>query len=113
MKGTLTLNNGQTTNGSSWKHPKLDLALNAQNGGETAQRFYNKFPIYRPRGHGPPDVTDDIQKIWDKQISLNERDEDRPRVLLDSMYRTFNKSTKNADGIDLKSILSETKQQPE
>jgi hypothetical protein len=26
------------------------------------------------------------------------------------MYRTFNKSTKNGDGIDLKSILSETQQ---
>ena len=30
-------------------------------------------------------------------------------MLLDSMYRTFNRSTKNADGIDLKSILSEPK----
>ena len=59
MKGTLMLNNGKP-NGTSWRHPKLDLALHAQNGGETAQRFYNKFPIYRPRGHGPPDVTDDI-----------------------------------------------------
>lgn len=60
------LNNGKPNNGASWRHPKLDLALNAQNGGETAARFYNKFPIYRPRGHAPPDVTDDIQKIWDK-----------------------------------------------
>lgn len=32
-------------------------------------------------------------------------------MLLDNMYRTFNKSTKNADGIDLKSILSETKKE--
>lgn len=36
MKGTLMLNNGKPNNGASWRHPKLDLALNAQNGGETA-----------------------------------------------------------------------------
>ena len=47
MKGTLMLNNGKPNNGASWRHPKLDLALNAQEGGETAQRFYNKFPIYK------------------------------------------------------------------
>lgn len=64
MKGTLMLNNGNH-NGTSWRQPKLDMALKAQNGGETGSRFYNKFPIYRPRGMGPPDVTDDIQKIWE------------------------------------------------
>lgn len=59
MKGTLQLNNGMF-NGCSWKTPKLDLALNARNGGETAVRFYNKFPIYRPRGPKAPAVTDNI-----------------------------------------------------
>lgn len=38
-------------------------------GGETAMRFYMKFPIYRPRGHGDPDVDDNIQKVWDDQIN--------------------------------------------
>lgn len=50
MKGTLMLNN-RFDNGTSCKTSPLDLALNAQNGGETGQRFYSKFPIYRPRGH--------------------------------------------------------------
>jgi len=53
------MNNGKP-NGTSWKTPPLDLALNTQNGGETGQRFYSKFPIYRPRGDAPPDVKDDI-----------------------------------------------------
>jgi len=51
--------NNDKCNGGSWKTPTLDLALKSMagfNGGETGQRFYNKFPIYRPRGHGPPDV---------------------------------------------------------
>jgi hypothetical protein len=26
-----------------------------------------KFPIYRPRGEGPPDVNDDISKVWQEQ----------------------------------------------
>jgi len=26
-----------------------------------------KFPIYRPRGEGPPDVKDDIFKVWQEQ----------------------------------------------
>lgn len=30
-----------------------------------------KFPIYRPRGHCAPDVTDDIQAIWNEQLDLN------------------------------------------
>jgi len=52
IKGTLCLNNGKP-NGASWKTPQLDLALQSKSGfkgGETAQRFYMKFPIYRPRG---------------------------------------------------------------
>jgi hypothetical protein len=65
MKGTLMLNNGKP-NGTSWKTSQLDLSLNAQNGGETGQRFYSKFPIYRPRGHKAPAVTDDIDAIWKK-----------------------------------------------
>jgi len=73
-KGTLCLNNGKP-NGGSWKTPQLDLALQSKSGykgGETAQRFYSKFPIYRPRGSLPPDVNDDIQKIWDQQIKLDD-----------------------------------------
>lgn len=97
------LNNGSPY-GTSWKQPKLDVALNAREGGETAARFYNKFPIYRPRGHGAPDVTDNIKKIWEKQLSNKQ---DRPKVLLNSMYNTSKSSTRNADGIDVKKILSE------
>lgn len=89
------LNNGKP-NGTSWKTPAMDLALNAQNGGETGQRFYQKFPIYRPRGDAPPDVKDDIQAIWDNQISLQNKDESKPRAAMDSFYKSF--STKNADG---------------
>jgi hypothetical protein len=39
MKGTVTLNNGKS-NGGTWRHPALDLALNQQEGGETGTRFY-------------------------------------------------------------------------
>lgn len=66
-KGTLCLNDAKN-NGGSFKVPALDVALNSKagfRGGETGQRFYMKFPIYRTRGHGNPDVKDDIQKIWD------------------------------------------------
>lgn len=55
----LALNN-MNSYGNSWKTPPLDLALKALHGGATMQRFYNKFPIYRQRGNGAPDVTDDI-----------------------------------------------------
>ncbi len=65
MKGTVQLNNGKG-NGGTWRHPALDLAINQQEGGETAQRFYSKFPIYRPRGDAPHDVKDNVQAIWDK-----------------------------------------------
>ena len=60
--------NNDKPNGGSWKTPKLDLALNSMsglNGGETGQRFYMKFPIYRPRGHGAPDVRDDLFRIYE------------------------------------------------
>jgi len=66
IKGTLCLNNGKS-NGGTWKTPSLDLALKSKSGfkgGETAQRFYTKFPIYRPRGDKPPEVTDDISQVW-------------------------------------------------
>ena len=63
-KGTLNLNN-RKPNGTSFKTPPIDLALHAREGGETAARFYSKFPIYRPRGHGAPDVSDDIKSIWE------------------------------------------------
>ena len=68
IKGTLCLNNGKV-NGGTWKTPSLDLALKKKQGyqgGETAQRFYTKFPIYRPRGAAPPDVKDDIAKVWEE-----------------------------------------------
>ena len=66
VKGTLCLNNRMANHGT-FKTPPLDLALQSKQGfkgGETAQRFYTKFPVYRPRGHGMPDVTDDLDKVW-------------------------------------------------
>jgi hypothetical protein len=89
IKGTLCLNNGKV-NGGSWKTPSLDLALKAKQGfkgGETAQRFYSKFPIYRPRGANPPDVTDDISKVWAEQI--NPVVDTRPNYLLDQSFRSI------------------------
>lgn len=88
IKGALCLNNGKV-NGGTWRTPQLDNALKAKagfKGGETAQRFYSKFPIYRPRGAAPPDVTDDINKVWQEQINANP--DTRPNYLLDSSYRT-------------------------
>ena len=73
VKGTLCLNNRMANHGS-YKTPPLDLALNSKSGfkgGETAQRFYTKFPIYRPKGHGMVDVTEDISKAWKDQTSLH------------------------------------------
>lgn len=102
-KGTLGLNN-RKPNGTSFKTPKLDLALNAQEGGETAARFYSKFPIYRPRGHGPPDVSDDIKAIWDKQINLHQDREEQHRARLAKMYNTLNKN-KTADSFELSSTF--------
>lgn len=83
VKGTLCLNNRMANHGS-FKTPPLDLALQSKQGfkgGETAQRFYTKFPIYRPRGHGMPDVTDDLGHVWQQQTTLH-----RPK---NSMYSTF------------------------
>lgn len=73
IKGTLCLNNRMANNGS-YKTPPLDLALQSKSGfkgGETAQRFYTKFPIYRPREHGAPAVTDDLNREWARQTSLH------------------------------------------
>ena len=70
-KGTLCLNNGKP-NGGTWKTPALDIALNSKSGfkgGETGQRFYMKFPIYRPRGGDAPGVRDDIDAVWKTQIT--------------------------------------------
>ena len=70
VKGMLCINTRKTNTGT-WKTPKLDQALrnlSGHKGGETNMRFYMKFPIYRPRGHGHPDVDDDIQKVWDDQL---------------------------------------------
>ena len=36
-------------------------------GGETAQRFYTKFPVYRPREHGMCDVKDDLFRVYKEQ----------------------------------------------
>lgn len=55
IKGALCLNNANAY-GGSWRTPALDLAFQNKHGGETGQRFYSKFPIYRPRGKQPPDV---------------------------------------------------------
>ena len=66
IKGTLCLNNRMANHGS-YKTPPLDLALNSKQGfkgGETAQRFYTKFPVYRPKAHGMPDVSDDLFKVF-------------------------------------------------
>lgn len=66
IKGTLCLNNRMANHGS-YKTPSLDLALQSKSGfkgGETAQRFYTKFPIYRPRAHGAPNVEDDLNRAW-------------------------------------------------
>ena len=104
-KGTLGLNN-RKPNGTSFKTPMLDLALHAQEGGETGQRFYTKFPIYRPRGHGAPDVSEDIKSIWDKQINLHHDREEQHRARLASMYNTLNKN-KTADTFELQHTFSE------
>lgn len=72
IKGVLCLNN-RKANFGSFKTPPLDLALQNRSGlggGETNMRFYMKFPIYRPRGHGAPDVEDDIDAIWKEQLDL-------------------------------------------
>jgi hypothetical protein len=71
-------------NHGSYKTPALDLALNSKQGykgGETAQRFYTKFPIYRPKGHGMPNVTDDISEVWQQHTTLHQAK--------NSMYNTF------------------------
>ena len=63
-KGTLIMNNGHPF-GRSWKKPKLEFALQSKqgiNGGETEQRFYMKFPCYRPRNRAPS-VKDDIKRV--------------------------------------------------
>lgn len=68
IKGVLCFNN-RMANFGSYKTPPLDVALQSKSGykgGETAQRFYTKFPVYRPKAHGACDVKDDIQKIWDE-----------------------------------------------
>lgn len=59
-------------NGGSWKTPNLDLALKSlsgHKGGETGQRFYTKFPFYKPRGHGLPDVREDLFKAYKNQCT--------------------------------------------
>ena len=68
IKGTLTLNNANNY-GGTWKTPQLDLKFKQMHGGETAQRFYSKFPIYRHREE-PPDVQDDIGEVYRKTIEL-------------------------------------------
>jgi len=84
IKGNLCLNNGKP-NGGSWRTPALDLALQYKSGykgGETAQRFYMKFPVYRPRAMGAPPVEDDIKKVWEEQIAMTSTRS--PNMLLES-----------------------------
>lgn len=84
------MNNGKP-NGGTWKTPPLDLAMQYKYPlGETGQRFYSKFPIYRPRGTGPPSVTDDINQIWQEQISFTETR--KPRIV-----QTINRSSSKID----------------
>ena len=87
IKGALCLNNANAY-GGSWRTPALDLAFQNKHGGETGQRFYSKFPIYRPRGKAPPDVKDDIGKIWQEQISLQPKNEQAgsPHNKLNAMF---------------------------
>jgi len=71
VKGTLCLNNGKP-NGGTWKTPALDIALTSKSGfkgGETGQRFYMKFPVYRPRGAEAPGVDDDINVVWKQHVT--------------------------------------------
>jgi hypothetical protein len=72
-KGNLTLNN-MNDYGNSWKTPALDMKFKQLHGGATAQRFYNKFPIYRVRGEKPPPVGEDIGDKWNKTIDLNQQE---------------------------------------
>jgi hypothetical protein len=70
-KGVVCLNNGKP-NGGTWKTPALDIALNSKSGfkgGETGQRFYMKFPVYRPRGAEAPVTSDDVDAVWKQQIT--------------------------------------------
>ena len=70
-KGVVCLNNGKP-NGGTWKTPALDIALTSKSGfkgGETGQRFYMKFPVYRPRGGEAPAVQDDIDAVWKQQVT--------------------------------------------
>ena len=64
----MTLNNANAY-GNSWKTPPLEMKFKQLHGGATAQRFYSKFPIYRPR-HDQPDVHDDIAELWRQTIDL-------------------------------------------
>lgn len=109
IKGTLCLNNGKV-NGGTWKTPNIDLALKNKQGykgGETAQRFYTKFPIYRPRGPAPPDVQDNIAEVWKDQI--NAVPDTRPNFLVDpSAFRTTKNFSASRD--DQESLRYKTNQ---
>ena len=112
IKGTLCLNNGKD-NGGTWKTPGIDQALKDKSGfkgGETGQRFYNKFPIYRPRGDKPPAVTDNISEIWKQQL---DRSADRHNYLIESRTRLSRNTSINGSNLkdigkdDIRSILSD------
>lgn len=109
IKGTLMLNNGKE-NGGTYKTPAIDLALKSKSGfkgGETAQRFYMKFPIYRPRGDKPPSVSDNISEVWKQQL---EGSDQKPNYLIESRTRLSRNSSINAsnrDRDDIRSILSD------
>ena len=64
-----------------------------------------KFPIYRPRGHGAPDVQDDINEEWKKQTTPHMG---KTNYLLDSRFRGGSVSNRfGASGDDLARILQD------
>ncbi len=109
-KGTLKLNNGRP-NGDSWKQPLPDQALQnlaGTKGGETQQRFYMKFPIYRPRSK-PPSVADDIQKIWDNQLNSQTISSSRPNFLTDTRNLSYVKHQRGSRNEQFFSPLADSK----
>jgi hypothetical protein len=108
VKGTLTLNNKNNV-GGSFRTPPVDLMLKALHGGATAQRFYNKFPIYRER-LSPPDVTDDIQQTWEDTINLVPKQ--KVIVVNDAIHKRSTSNTvlmKNKLGVPLSNLPQEPK----
>ena len=66
-----------------------------------------KFPIYRPRGEKAPEVSDDINAVWEDQIRTMDNRSRSGNVLLDSRFRSTSKTNTYANGDDIAAILSE------